>query len=262
MHINYFDILHYLETGNGRDFAAFIFLKSKYRNSTIYKYSTGKAFDTGISRNSLKKYIHRFLELGWCEMRGRDVFFKQIIQFSKARKRVGVYIQLKNSINETLQGLRHLLLVTKEKQFNWMKKVHRDRSREDLLRDSDADTYCFLEVFENSPPGAVIQKVKNDAFIETYENCHFFLSFKKIAKWFGCSPAMAQKIMRKMEKSGLIKSFKKELGILRNRPYLDYFDFRIIYGDHKPPVFEGKPSKKNWCDFKKWVFPNSYIFSL
>lgn len=112
-----------------RQYAVFLQLKHIHVNSCIYKYNVHRlAQKSGMSRNSINKYVKFFLDNGWCRMHGKNIVF---ISLKELRQKYSV--KLKHTINisrgktqKVLSNLRYELLKQKTNQFNFLKDISND----------------------------------------------------------------------------------------------------------------------------------------
>lgn len=124
-----------------RQYAVYLQLKHLHSNGCLYKYNVNKLSQkSGLSRNSIKKYVDFFLVNDWCKMHGKNLVF---ISLTNLRLKYGV--RLKHSIKieggpvkTILTNLRYELLKQKNRQFNYLKGVSNDLnnpSGKNALRD-------------------------------------------------------------------------------------------------------------------------------
>lgn len=252
--LNTFIIEEHISDKRIRDFAYFLLAKSKYQNSVMYNYNVTKASKQwGVNRVLVRKYFKKFINLGWCKMDDGNLHFVHTNRTVIWRlKSYSINLNLGENAEIILMQLKHVILKRTQERFEWNKKVCMDRQNQPLEHVKEDEFDEALNYIHRGQRNIHFNVKK--AVIDVYEKCHFFISFSKISKLLNCSISMAKKTIDQMVDSGLIRVFKKEMGFSR------YWKPRFSPSDNKNKIFEGRPGRGNWCNFKEFIFPNSYIF--
>lgn len=119
----------FTSSGILREYAVFLQLKHLYSNGCIYKYNINKLSQkSGLSRNSIKKYVAFFVSNGWVTMHGDNLCFISLESFRlKYKIKLKHAIKIKNgNTSKVLNGLRYELLKQKTIQFNFLKNISND----------------------------------------------------------------------------------------------------------------------------------------
>ncbi len=113
-----------------RQYAVWLKLKRVHSNGRVYDYTTYKfSKQSGMSRNSIKKYIQFFIDNGWAKIEGKDL---QFVSHDKLKKVYGIKlkhnIKIKNqNITKIVNSLRYELLKLKQSQFKYLKQIRKDQ---------------------------------------------------------------------------------------------------------------------------------------
>lgn len=110
-----------------RNYAVFLKLKHLHVNSRVYDYSPYKlSKQSGLSRNSIRKYMEFFLDNGWVKNEGNDIIFISTDKLKKLydiKLRHDLKIKKELSITALVNTLRYEILKHKQKQFNYIKST-------------------------------------------------------------------------------------------------------------------------------------------
>lgn len=120
----------FVDTDIIRYYAVFLKLKSLHVNSRIYNTSAYNiAKQSGLSRNSVNKYMKFFLDNGWAE---RSFTGISLISLDKLKELYGVTlkhnIKLENQqkVSDIVSSLRYEIFKHKQSQFNYIKSASGD----------------------------------------------------------------------------------------------------------------------------------------
>jgi len=183
------------EQGFLKEYAMFLYLKSKYRNSCIYSYSQKKLSEKfGISRSSAKKHVSLFLELGWCRMSADNLIFNKLknIDDNKEKRLIYLEISTQGKVKEIVYNLRLKILQSLQDSFNTLKTVGRD-----ILHASDTKSFTKAK--------KLLKKIGVKQSSLPTENDQLKISMLYFSKMFKCSVASAH---------GIITSFKNNGDVL------------------------------------------------
>jgi uncharacterized membrane protein len=115
-----------VSNGLDRHYAVFLKLKHIHVNSRVYNYSPYKfSQQSGLSRNSIKKYIDFFITEGWARIEGKDLV---LISTEKLKSKYSVKLKHnikvdKGSVTEIVNNLRYQLFILKQNQFKRLKRL-------------------------------------------------------------------------------------------------------------------------------------------
>lgn len=163
--------------------AHFINFKKTFRNGIIYKYKNCSKYQQdklGLSRNTIKKLISQFIELGWAEKKGELVFLKGKLSLAESEYGSLKLIRIQNDV-DTLTQLQYVLIKSKINQINY--RISRKEALQKSIRRK------FLKILK-----------------ESYTR----LPCKTIANIFHCSKSTATNILKKSVKKKLLKVKKSE----------------------------------------------------
>jgi len=114
-----------------RHYAVYLKLKAIHSNSVIYNYNISiLSQKSGLSRNSIRKYIKFYLDNNWCTLNNNHLSF---ISLDKLRLKYGIALQQlikipsNGNITTLLNNLRYELLKLKNRQFNFLKNKATDK---------------------------------------------------------------------------------------------------------------------------------------
>jgi biotin operon repressor len=190
-----------IDSGKGRDYATFLYLKSICKKGCFYDYTqAGISEHSGISRSAIAKYIKRFLDYGWCHRHGKNLMFKGLKHYKQTGFNKTFILQSK-SIKGIIKELYYLILKTKQAQFNKLKSMARaTKTAKSPKRIRKLES--FFEKFnlrkENLPS-------KNDMLK---------ISSEKLGEMFGCSRSKANRIVNSFNKSKVRIVNGKRRGII------------------------------------------------
>lgn len=180
------------EKGLLKEFAFFLYFKSKYRNSCIFDYSqksVSEKFD--LSRPIVKKYVDKLLKLGWCEMHHGNLIFKKLKNIDTFyHKRIyRLRVSQRGGVKGVLRTLRLLVLKNKQISFDSLKQLKLDLSTPSNLGVLKRAKKLVKKI------GVVPEKLPS-------QEDRLRISMRKFAKMFGCSQGMAYNIIRDFKENG------------------------------------------------------------
>ena len=181
-------------------YANFVYLKTLYINSCIYKYSVKNLADKARkSRTFIKENITFFLQQDWCRMHGKNLIFntnnhlKQLYEITNNRKCKLDYKDL-----ESLKlSIYSKLIINKKKQVDYIINM-----KHDLLNP------CKLKDHKRA-----IQRFKGE---NVKINEKFTISFASLANLFNCSKSFAFKIIEKLINANYLQKQKNIILVLKN----------------------------------------------
>lgn len=164
--------------------ADFIFIKTIYSNSCLYKASySNLSRKTGFSRTKITKLIKYFKSKGWAREHSNNI----ILSWNKKDYRVFHKIKFITQV-DIINQLNFILLSHKELQCKYANKLRKDRSNPAKLAELKR-AIAHEKKFRYK--GAIC-----DSFV---------LSVKGAAKVFNCSKSTANEILLSLEGIGMIK---------------------------------------------------------
>lgn len=109
-----------------KEFAVWLNLKSIYRNGCFYKYSMRSLEKkTGFSNTLIKKYIKKFMDLGWCRLHSGNLSFVSLKRIGASTKRHRLEI-VGASVREITLSLHHAILKREESQYHYKREKVND----------------------------------------------------------------------------------------------------------------------------------------
>lgn len=197
------------ELGLLKEYAMFLYLKSKYPNSCVYNYSQKRISEKfNLSRTAVKKYIKIFLDLKWCRMHCGNLVFNKLKNIDDNKQKILYNLEISESgkIKEILHSLRLKILHVIQGQFDTLKKL-----RYDLIHAQHTSVI--------SKAKRLLKRigVKESKLPEASDQ--LTISMNKFAKMFKCSIGTAHNIMTRYKKSGevlCIAGFRKQFKRTRN----------------------------------------------
>jgi hypothetical protein len=185
-----------IEKGLEVQLAAFIKLKSIFRNSCYFDWSYRSiSRKSGISTTTLRKCIPVFLEKGWCRVHCGNLVFNKISVVDsggKGKFRVVLRIEIKEeeSYRDLVKRIRILLIERKYNCFQAAKNICRDYQN---ARNLDS----YKKAKKAVERGWVRKKVSC--------NDRFFMSNESIGKMFGRSASTASRLQKYGREKGVLK---------------------------------------------------------
>lgn len=180
------------ELGLLKEYAFFLYLKSKYRNSCIYNYSVNKvAQKFGLSRLAVKKHVNKLISLGWCKIENGHLHCIKLSKIDENKQKIIHVISITSSggIRQILYTLRLKILQNVQNQFNTLKKLSFDLNHSQDIRTLKKAKTLLRRIG--------IQKSKLPS-----QEAQLQISMSKIAKMFKCSISMAHKIIESFKVAG------------------------------------------------------------
>lgn len=230
-----------IEEDSIKEYAAFLKLKHIYVNGCVYNYSPFAFCKiTGLSRNTIKKYVDFFLKEGWCRMHGKNLIFHKLekIKEDKGINTVDAVILKINAKKDTLKSIQtkiyHAALKAKQDAYLFLLGKTRDKlipsGKNCKLKYKKATRF-----FNNHP---TIQPVK----LPVCENgklpakkfkelSKFKISIKKIAEHLKISTTSAYRYLQSMKKSKILKIFKTHF-LGRVLLHVNYKMFDTMMANH------------------------------
>lgn len=179
-----------------RELAVLIKLKSIYVSGCVHNYSPYKlAKESDLSRNTIKKYVNFYLELGYARMDGNNLIFTKFTKIEDKYKHARVNINPELQLKKISDLLHREILCDKYRKFNYKKKVKEDSTNP-------------------MGKGALIKLKKAKKAIKNLDNtnaslpnasANYTVSIKKISEHFNCSVGKAQSIVNSLCEDGLLK---------------------------------------------------------
>ncbi len=209
-----------------RTVAHFINFKKTFRNGIIYKYKNCSKYHEqklGLSRNTIKKQISLFIELGWAEKKGELIFLKGKKYLAQTTRNKLTYTKIDLS-QDILSQLKYKLVKSKINQVNY-----RITTKEALSKS--------------------IRKKLRRIFKGSFTS----VSCKTIAKIFNCSRSTASLILKKLVSTDFLEVIKSEK---------EFITFCTSEGWKHRESWWNLPVKHTSCYFYKGVIysnlPNKY----
>lgn len=213
-----------------RTVAHFINFKKTFRNGIIYKYKNCSKYHEqklGLSRNTIKKLISQFIELGWAEKKGELVFLKGKSSLAESEYGSLKLIRIQKD-TDVLTQLQYVLIKSKINQINY--RISRKEALQKSIRRK------FLKILKES---------------YTRVPC------KTVANIFNCSKSTATNILKKSVKKNLLKVKKSE------KQFLGFCSFTKWL--HKELWWDFKEPMCNCFIYKGKIYaltPNQYMSTI
>jgi hypothetical protein len=224
--------LNIQEIGKDNDtlklFAGFLYFKSLYSNSCCYNYSeyklSGKRLADGstvkLSKTAIRRYVNKFIELGWCRMHGNNLIFNSINSIGTQKKKLMVEVpQIKNrSIKTILDWLYWQILKLKQQSFDYFKRLGHDKIRASRIAWKSKKRLLKKNVIRFIPK----------------ENDMLTVSNTNIAKTLCVSKTTANGIILRLKKRGAIKVFNSGMEVVKMDLSLGKEYIRALIEFNKP----------------------------
>jgi predicted transcriptional regulator len=179
-----------------RELAFLVKLKSLFVSGCIHNYSaTRLANISGLSRNTVKKYINFFLDKGYAIIDDNHLFF---VKMSKVEKKYGIRaikVDTSLSVKQLINLFNKEIINNQVRRFNYLKKVKEDSTNpmgQDALKKLKKAKKALRKISRS------VDKLPNAS--DTYS-----VSIKKLSKHFNCSVGKAQGIVNSLCEENLIK---------------------------------------------------------
>jgi len=178
------------EKGQLKHLAMFIYLKNRYDNGCIYKYTQVKlAAKFGISRSAVRKHVKWFLDNGWCHIHEGNLIFNPFKKFDTSRAKFMRVYQVDNKkVKEIVFDLRLLIFQRIQENFNELKKV-----RHEHILCENHHSYKKAKAF--------LKRIDKNVLELPTASCQLQISIRKMSKMFGCSVGSAHNIIVSYKKS-------------------------------------------------------------
>jgi cell division protein YceG involved in septum cleavage len=187
-----------------RELAVLIKLKSIYVSGCVHNYSPYKlSKESDLSRNTIKKYVNFYLELGYARMDGNNLVFNKFTKIEDKYKHATVNINPELSIKKISDLLHREILCDKYRKFNYIKKV-----KEDSSNPMGKDALKKLKKAKKA-----IRNLSNVNTSLPNASANYSVSIKKIAEHFNCSVGKAQGIVNSLCEDNLLKRTKNYIVI-------------------------------------------------
>lgn len=207
------NLQHYLQAGQLRDYAHFLYLKALvYRKkSCYYGYNPDElASDMGCCRNSAISYLKRFQKRGWVrkhrgKLKSVNLIFIHTGKFADHRKGVLKEFRIEGSPKDILMRLQLLILQYKQSQFDKIKKL------------GCAITKASGSLASRRAKKA-IEKLGYSAEQLPDQNTKFKISIRTISAWLHCSVGKASEIIKELANRRLITVYRSRqiIGMTKN----------------------------------------------
>jgi hypothetical protein len=196
MNISYFLIKQMNEDKCIRELAVLIKLKSIYVSGCVHNYSPYKlSKDCDLSRNTIKKYVNFYLELGYARMEGNNLIFTNFIKIESKYKHATISVSPKLPIKKITDLLYREVLCDKYRKFNYIKKV-----KEDSINPMGKNALIKLKRAKKA-----IRSLSSPNASLPNASANYTVSIKKIAQHFKCSVGKAQGIVNSLCEDNLLK---------------------------------------------------------
>lgn len=178
------------ENKSVKELAAFIHLKSLFESSCIHNYTQKSlAEKSGLTVGRVRKYMKFFLKIGWCYTKYGHVWFKKMGKIDTIKKKHTAKLEL-NDFKTLYDDLLHLILKSKQNQFNRLKELRSDlRNPHPVIKRRAERKVVKFGIRERSLPCA-------GDFLK--------MSMKTISKLLGLSVGSAANLIRRLKTKGLI----------------------------------------------------------
>lgn len=226
---------HYASQHRLKDYALFLTLKSKYRNSTYKNLSLNKlSNELGVSYYYLKSALKR-LEKDYALRyeHGHLVLVKQkrLSESASIDRLVDFEIDARSfNVNDTLNQIKRILLASSHTRWKW-------RNKRLLISDNN--------IREGSD-------AHSDTWYDAYNSDYIQISYKGLAKLWGCSVGSAFNTMKDWSKK---KEMKKERVVLK---FEDLDPWVVSEAHEQGDESFFLDSNKVVCK----VMPNRYYFNV
>jgi hypothetical protein len=208
-------IKNMIDSGSGRDYAMFLYLKSICKKNCFYNYTqVGFSNYAEVSRSAVSKYVKRFLSRGWCVVHSGNLIFKGLKHYRT--KQFNKHFIVKGKAKEILKQFYLILIKNKINQFEKIKQVSGDvKTPRNLntLKYAKAFKCKYHKSFRNAPQG----------------NSMFKISGIGLGKLFNCSASKGTQVMRELEKDNLI-AVNREVYFVRNTADGSYGNYALGEG--------------------------------
>lgn len=196
MNISYFLIKQMIEDKNIRELAFLIKLKSLYVSGCVHNYSPFKlSKDSGISRNSVKKYVDFYLKNGYARIECDNLIFTKFTKIEGKYKHGTIFISAELSIKKIIALLHKEILCDKVRKFTYLQ-----RTKKDSINPMGKGTLNKLKKAKKS-----LRNLGTDASKLPNALAKYTVSIKTIAKHLNCSVGKAQGIINTLCEGNLIK---------------------------------------------------------
>ncbi|SRR3989304_2772917 len=115
-----------------RHYAVFLKLKHIHSNGRVYNYSPYKlSKQSGLSRNSIIKYIKFFKDNNWIRTEGKDIIFISTEKLKKVydiKLKHDIKIENNNTLSLLTNSLRYEVLKHKQSQFKYINQIRKDQT--------------------------------------------------------------------------------------------------------------------------------------
>ena len=189
------------EQGLLKDFAVFISFKRIYSSGTVYAKSYRKlAAKLNTSVHSVKKYIPKFITLGWCRWHSDNLVFNSVKLITAIRGGRYKKVDWVATPKKIFQQFSELILKSLEDGLEWAKRLRRElneptvsNTRKNKIRD-------------------VLDEIgKKERELPT-EKAWLKLSVNRFSKKLGVSAGTAHASLKKMRTDGLLRCrYKREV---------------------------------------------------
>lgn len=184
------------DSGQLRKFATFIYIKSQFKNSCVYKYTQQSLSEkTGISRSAIRKYVKFFLDSGWCRLDHGNLIFNKMRVLDKNEKRIISDVKIRIGIKELIIDLQLLLLKHKQAQFNRIVRLGIE------IKDPKS-------IKPHQSANRIVKKYGYNVDKLPSERAKLQISIKKLSEWLNCSVGKVSQLLKSLQKRGLISITK------------------------------------------------------
>lgn len=237
--INTFQLLELSRLGLLKHFGQWVYYKSKIRKGCVFNYSDlnlSRAIGVSLSKARVLRIF--WLNQGWCRFeKGRgnnkNLVFNNLSGYAKGAKWHKSVVRIHKNDRLTIDNIYFQILQIKNSQFEFLKQIGRDLTEPSTLKAHKS----AVRVSKNYKRGF---PAKND---------RFKVSFKGLAKLFGCSIGKAHSLIKKFVQMKKLTVFRmsKQVCLIRSLAGLQKIDEGIENG------FLGKNHIYK-------VFCNEYVF--
>jgi len=224
-----------IDSGQERDFAAYLYLKSFTRKARFFNYTqTHISLVSGLSRSSADKYVKKFIKNGWCVLYGKRGGKKHLmfgLGENDERGRFNQRIEIETkSIKNILKQFYLTLVKQKIAQFDKIKQANRE-----LRTPKNKKSLKAAMTFEK-------KHFKKSSYAVKPSDL-FTISYQGLGKLFNCSAPKAHKVMKEME--GLMIYRENHFVMKTNDPYVvvDFMSRNDGYYYKKGCIYKNKSNK-------------------
>jgi hypothetical protein len=180
--------------GRFAEFAVWLKLKTVFKTRTIvYNWSYGKLSNiTNISITTLKKYLPSIIDSGWAVNRDGHLSLRAWKHVCGSQSMNGgiIHVTTKMTFNETLDRLRALSIVRDYKEQKFIIELRTGRFKSSVK--------TIKKLYKRYRPQMVMAEEKTSKKILT--------STRRIANQTGLSQSGAEKLLKRLNKSGVVKT--------------------------------------------------------